>query len=62
MSENKQDKKQDKKQYQVTNATIPEASMGINNSAGKKMIIKNPGAVESEGFNDVNDATMTTAW
>lgn len=62
MSEKNQDKKQDKKQYQVTNPTIPDASMVVNASAREKMKIKKIGAVESEGINDVNDATMTTAW
>lgn len=58
MSENKQDKKQ----YQVTNPIIPKASMGINASAREKMKMGKSGAVESEGINDVNDATMSTAW
>jgi hypothetical protein len=56
------EKKQDKKQYQVTNPTIPQAAMVINGSAKEKMKDEKSGAVESEGFNDVNDATMTTAW
>lgn len=60
MSEKNQDKNE--KQYQVTNPTIPDASMVINASAREKMKIKKCGAVESEGINDVNDATMTTAW
>lgn len=55
MSENKQDKNQ----YQVTNPTIPQASMD-NASAKEKVKIKKSGTVESEGINDVNDATMTS--
>lgn len=60
MSENKQDKKQD--QYQATNPVIPQASMGFNASESEKMKTKKSGAVKSEGFNDVNDATISTAW
>lgn len=62
MSDKNQDKNQDKKQYQVTNPTIPDASMVINATAREKMKMKKSGAVESEGINDVNDATMTTVW
>ena len=58
MSENKQDNKQ----FHVTNPTIPQASMVNNASSRYKKKIKKSGAVESEGFNDVNDATITTAW
>jgi|GEM_PF-6191183 len=61
MSENKQNK-QEQKQYQVTNPTIPHASMVINASAREKMKIKKSGAVESEGINDVNDSTITMTW
>ncbi len=61
MSENKQNK-QEPKQYQVTNPTIPQASMVINASAREKMKIKKSGAVESEGINDVNDSTITMTW
>jgi len=58
MSENKQDKKQS----QDTNPTIQQASKVMNYSVRQRMKSAKPGAVESEGFNDVNDATMTTAW
>ena len=61
MGENKQNK-QEPKQYQVTNPTIPQASMVINASAREKMKIKKSGAVESEGINDVNDSTITMTW
>ena len=62
MSKNKQNKKQNKKQNQVTNPTIPQASMMNNASSRDKTKLKKSGTVESEGINDVNDATMTTAW
>lgn len=58
MSENKQDQKQ----YQVTNPTIPQAAMVTDASAIEKMKSKKSGAVESEGINDVNDATMSITW
>jgi hypothetical protein len=58
MSENKQDKKES----QVTNPIIPQASIGISASAKEKMKNKKPGAVESEGINDVNDVTMDITW
>lgn len=56
------EKKQDKKQYQVTNPTIPQASMVIHATAREKMKMKKSGAVESEGIHDVNDATQSTVW
>lgn len=61
MSENKQNK-QEQKQYQVTNPTIPQASMVLNASAREKLKLKKSGAVESEGINDVNDSTITMTW
>lgn len=57
------DKNQDRKpQYQVTNPVIPDAAKVISASGRDKSKLKNCGAVESEGINDVNDATMSITW